>query len=483
MPFKRKYTSVFIVTFIAFLSFSIIRYHVYIHYLFDISRSRIYSIYRDLIPADDSFKIVSLSGCKKYIKTYLTLPENYIHSGNFLFYTAHKNISTKQLALKSIRYTHFYKTYKLKKSIIDYNRLQNKIIRKGMVVYIPHSLPPLLPDLKRTIKPPVVFTRGIYLTGNSTGNERILNSLDRFKQHGINAIVFDAKDITGVVNYFSHTPDVLEYNTHKKRTIDDIDQLIRILKKKEMHIIARISVFSDHLLHRKNPRWAIRSRRTGKQWNPNSKEKWCDPTNRFVQDYNISLAIELAEKGVDEIQLDYIRFPTVGNLNDARYSYHFGRMSKEASISHFLKRIYREISRRKTLLSIDIFGVVAWGKSLDIKKTGQRIELLSKYCDIISPMLYPSHFSDDFNGFENPGDNPYYFIYQGCKKVIALSKNKPVRPWLQAFRWRVSNYNADYIIKQIKAVHDAGGLGYLFWSASNRYETVFRALKKYNKKG
>ena len=133
-------------------------------------------------------------------------------------------------------------------------------------------------------------------------------------------------------------------------------------------------------------------------------------------------------------------------------------------------------------LSIDIFGVVAWGKEVDIRKTGQRIELLSRFCDCISPMLYPSHFNRNFDGHGNPADRPYYFIYQGNKKVIERLKRKGVviRPWLQAFGWKVSRYNADYIIRQMKASHESGGRGFLFWNASNSYSTVYEALEQKN---
>ena len=116
-------------------------------------------------------------------------------------------------------------------------------------------------------------------------------------------------------------------------------------------------------------------------------------------------------------------------------------------IAHLLKRAHREISSRNALVSIDIFGVVAWGKEVDIRKTGQQIGMLASNCDVISPMLYPSHFNDDFDGFANPGDNPYYFIYNGCRRVIELSgKKAAVRPWLQAFKWRVSRYDSSYVI-------------------------------------
>ena len=196
-----------------------------------------------------------------------------------------------------------------------------------------------------------------------------------------------------------------------------------------------------------------------------------------MQDYNLQLAIELAEKGVDEIQFDYIRFPTAGDFRDAQFAYSSGVKPNETYIEQYLERAYKEISARNVNFSIDVFGIVAWGHEGDIKKTGQRIELLAKYCDVISPMLYPSHFNDNFDGYAKPGDAPYYFINTGCRKFQEQAGKTPIRPWLQAFGWRVSNYNQAYISEQIRASNDAAACGYLFWNAGNNYDIVLKALK------
>jgi len=154
-------------------------------------------------------------------------------------------------------------------------------------------------------------------------------------------------------------------------------------------------------------------------------------------------------------------------------------MTREEAVAHFLKRAREAIAVHNARLSIDIFGVVAWGKEIDIARTGQRIDLLARHCDVISPMLYPSHFNDDFDGYARPGDNPYYFIHEGCRKVKALAdKRAIIRPWLQAFAWRVSDYGSAYIFTQIRAAKESGANGYLFWNAANDYATVIRALEK-----
>jgi hypothetical protein len=413
----------------------------------------------------------------RYINPYRNLPKEFIHIGPFLVYNTPRDISLREIASTAIQFTNYFELREFIADIKKINRLQSDKIFADTTIALPNPLPSRIIDHRNTAKPAIIKTIGLYFTGSSAGSSKFLQRLDEYKNVGINTIVFDVKDVTGYVNYFSGVPHVIEFNTHQHRTIHNIRLLVRELKQRGFHTIARLAIFRDEFLYEKNPAYAIRSKNGG-LWNERDKENWCDPTNKDVQDYNISIALELAEYGVDEIQFDYIRFPTTGNPNDARLKYDFGIMPREEVIAQFLKRAYDALSQKNTLISIDIFGVVAWGKEIDINKTGQRIELLAKHCDVISPMLYPSHFEDDFDGFAKPGDNPYYFIFNGCKKIIDLAGKKTiVRPWLQAFKWRVSNYNREYILKQMKATDDSGAVGYLFWNSKNIYNEVLQGLK------
>jgi hypothetical protein len=424
-----------------------------------------------------SFTIIDPMTNRPHIYTYKNISAEFYHTGRYLFFRAATDTDTKTVASKALQYTGYYKSARLEKALIEFNGLKKGIIPAGSTLLIPHSAPAVIPDVKNRSKSPLIFTRGLYYTGTNAGSERLLSSLDSLIDAGINTVVFDAKDITGIVNYNSRVPEVNDLGMNAKRSIDDIDKLIRAFKSRGIYVIARIAVFRDQMLAKRAPDLAIKSKKTGKLWNEGTAEIWCDPTNRDTQDYNLSIAVELAEKGVDEIQFDYIRFPTGGTLDDARFEWSYGVMPKDKSIEHFLARAYKEISQRNVNLSIDVFGVIAWGHDPDIMKTGQRIELLSRYCDVLSPMLYPSHFNDNFDGYSKPGDAPYYFINEGCNRFKQRSSKALIRPWLQAFGWKVSNYNERYIIEQISASNNAKAQGYLFWNAANNYDTVIRALK------
>ena len=419
-------------------------------------------------------------------KTFYDLPNDFIHLGSFLFFKASKETTIDEITRSIITYTSSYRRAQLKRLILTHNKINDSKIAVGQVLVIPTQLPSMKPDPANVEMPKLMSARGLYLTGTSAANPALLERIPHLKKMGINSVVFDVKDVDGILNYKSSTPLALKYDLHEKACIDNIDLFIKSLKEEGIYVIARISAFRDIQLVKKEPSFAIKSKNTGKTWKGGG-EVWCDPTNKTVQDYVIDLAIEIISKGADEIQFDYIRFPTGGDQRDTLFSHQSGNKNRDHTISDFLKLAHSKISATNARLSIDIFGVVAWGKAVDINSTGQRIELLSPYCDYISPMLYPSHFNNDFDGFKNPADHPYYFINEGNKKVISLATTANpsiiIRPWLQAFRWKVSSYGPQYIIKQVQASDESGAKGYLFWNASNDYKHVLSAMESLSKSG
>lgn len=446
-------------------------------YINDYIRSvfiRVFNLYES--PAAGS-TVIKGGSYKKYIKTYNNLPDGMFHYANMLFFKPEKNTGLGEFATSAIELTDYYKLYSLKQDILSVNRINQNIVNSGELILIDKSLPPYILDSRGERAGNIKFTKGLYFSGDTAGGESFPARLPELKSIGINTIVFDVKDITGIVHTKSRVKEVRLYNLSRQGAIDNLPKLIRACRENGIYIIARIAVFHDQLLWSSDPSSRIKSKSTPKEWNPGSHEKWCDPSSRKVQDYNIALAVELAEAGVDEVQFDYIRFPTLGDQGDADFAFNDGKKERVEVISGFLKRAHEEIKKAGAFLSIDIFGVVAWGKDVDIRTTGQQIGLLAQHCDVISPMLYPSHFNDNFDGFKNPGNHPYHFILEGCRKVIELSGGKViVRPWLQAFGWRVSNFNADYIREQVKGSDDSGAQGYLFWNASNKYNEVYQSL-------
>ena len=123
---------------------------------------------------------------------------------------------------------------------------------------------------------------------------------------------------------------------------------------------------------------------------------------------------------------------------------------------------------------------MAWGMDVDMNVTGQKIADMAREVDVICPMVYPSHFYPPFDGFAHPADQPYWFISQGVARVRQkIGGTTPIRPWLQAFGYMVSHYNADYVLKQVQGGRDAKASGWLLWNASNKYDVAFQGVKRW----
>jgi hypothetical protein len=146
-------------------------------------------------------------------------------------------------------------------------------------------------------------------------------------------------------------------------------------------------------------------------------------------------------------------------------------------ITAFLKKAYAELHPTGVLLSLDVFGVMAWQRPVDLSHTGQDIVGMAKYCDVLSPMIYPSHFFG-MDNIAHPGDAPEHFIGESMQRFELITKGSGVviRPWLQAFHWRTKTYSPEYIKVQVATAKEKGGIGFLFWNAANDYSKPYAAM-------
>jgi hypothetical protein len=213
-------------------------------------------------------------------------------------------------------------------------------------------------------------------------------------------------------------------------------------------------------------------------WTDRKGGRWADPYSAEVQHYNFLISLAAAKSGIDEIQFDYIRFPTDGSMDAIRYA-HADNRSHVKVIMDFLRKVRTGVEPYRTALALDIFGVTAWQSKVDILHLGQDLRELSHYLDVVSPMLYPSHFHSGYDGFANPGSHPYYFMNMGVVKSQEILEGLPVKvvPWIQGFNLRSPNYGSHYIREQIRAINDAGSNDYLIWNARNVYDAAVSGVR------
>lgn len=407
----------------------------------------------------------------------MRLPEGAVGSGGRLFHRCSAGDSLKKIAQAYYSYTHIFVRDDFRARLEAENREafhKRTICTVGATVQIPE---PMLEPLKNQPLNMTGPVKAIYLRGENAVPGRLSAEIKRLKRSGGNGVVFDVKDILGVVNYTSSVPEVEKYRRHAA-PIPDLPKTIHYLHAQGIYVIARTALFQDMNLSQVRPELAIPDRNspTGKLLFK-GKPLWVDPGHPDVQMYNLKIVHELVELGVDEIQLDYVRYPAEGDLSGVSYYHVRNSADKTEHIRKFLSSAWIFTKGSGVRLAIDVFGVVAWGEEADRSTTGQRLEAFAPYIDVVSPMLYPSHFNYGFDGFSKPADEPVYFYEVGGKKVAALvGPNVIVRPWLQAFKWRVSNYNERYIQQQIEGNRAGGGDGWMMWNAGNEYDVVYRAL-------
>ncbi len=314
-----------------------------------------------------------------------------------------------------------------------------------------------------------------------TNIENIIHIVENQIQNTqINSLVIDAKDIVGYLTYKSKNPFIRQFHNYDV-PIKDFNKLIQYLHDKNIYVIIRLALFHDMFIPSLKKDWGIVDKNSPSGiLEVKRKPAWLDPGKKEVQSYLLQIYNELLSFGPDEIQFDYVRYPAEGNLEGVIYSNVLKREDKVQNLKNFIFQAYLLKYSTQTKLSLDVFGITGWGEEKDIFATGQNIPEISIYLDYISPMLYPSHFNRGFEGIDNPADHPEYFYSKGLQYFHKLiPEYVKIRPWIQAFKYRVANYNEAYIVQQIKTIGENNGYGYIFWNASNNYTIPLKAIKKY----
>jgi hypothetical protein len=287
--------------------------------------------------------------------------------------------------------------------------------------------------------------------------------LKRIAQNGMNAVVLDGKDYQGWVTYPSAVPLVADTKASHV-LIKNLEAMVHEAHSRDVRVIMRIACFHDSWTSQRRPDLAIKG-----------MSDWLDPNNTDAQDYLIALVDETLAAGVDEIQLDYVRYPTE-KINKAKFA--LGGKSTMDVITGFVQRVHEKTQAAGVPLALDVFGVVAWQRAVDVRATGQDLSRLGKIVEVLCPMIYPSHFQAGFNGYQEPGEHPEVVLF-GTKQAAAVLKKSGsttiVRPWIQTFPWHAHNYSSTYVMQEIDDARIGGGVGWLGWNAGGYYGEVFAA--------
>ena len=322
----------------------------------------------------------------------------------------------------------------------------------------------------QTLEVEPIKVKGLYLSfwGASPKTKTFKNVMNTLATTEANALIIDVKSEQGMMSYKTGVKEASAMDAHYNRTIKDIDSYMATLKEKKVYTIARIVCFKDELSATNHPDRAVK-RADGTVWRNAAKMAWVDPFNPDAQDYIISIAVDAAKKGFDEINFDYVRFPA---KSDLVFSQENNQENRLKAIDHFIKKASIRLRPYGAFLSVDTYGYVAWNSKSDTN-IGHRTEVLAKHADYLAPMLYPSGFNKGILGIDDPAQEPYRIVKATLLKMEQTVEPVRLRPWLQYFKdyaFSRKHYNDFEIKEQIRAADDTNCSGWLLWNPSSRYK-------------
>ncbi|WP_286231760.1 putative glycoside hydrolase [Neobacillus mesonae] len=316
--------------------------------------------------------------------------------------------------------------------------------------------------------------RGIYVQAANTHGPKFNQLLNLVNQSDLNAMVIDVKDDHGTLTF--RPPKDSPYQAISQPYIKDPAKLIHTLIKHNIYPIARIVVFKDNVLAKSRPDWSFKSAKG--VWKNARGDSFTNPFVKQVWDYNIGIAIEAAKIGFKEIQFDYVRFPEKFETFEASLQYmgQSKKKSRVSAVSEFVKTAHESLKPYGVKMSVDIFGnatVIPEAPGI-----GQNFSEIAKHVDVISAMIYPSHWTGIF-GIKKPDLEPYRLVSEYAKmenfRLKKLSKPPISRPWLQDFtasylgKGNYKVYGKKEIEDQIRALNSQGIHEFLIWNAENNY--------------
>jgi hypothetical protein len=338
------------------------------------------------------------------------------------------------------------------------------------------------------VNPPKVI-KAVYLTSWSAGSsKRIDYVLQLAKTTGVNAVVIDVKDFSGQVAYDTGVLEVALYNGENIK-IRDLKGLLKKFHEQGIYTIARVTIFQDPVLAAARPDLAVQNKEGEGIWRDYKGLGWIDPGSQEAWNYNVAIARDAASHGFDEINFDYIRFPSDGNLKDMKFPFADPEKPKSAVLKEFFAHLQENLP--DVAISADLFGLTTVNR--DDLGIGQDIEDAYWHFDYVYPMVYPSHYANGFYGFAKPAEYPYeivkYSMNTAHLRLQALQQAYPdqefakLRPWLQDFNLGAT-YDAIMVQAQIQATKEAMGeayTGFLLWAPTNVYTQEALKTFEFNK--
>lgn len=308
--------------------------------------------------------------------------------------------------------------------------------------------------------------KAIYMTACIGASKELRSNLvDLLRETEANSVVIDIKDYSGKIS-IPLSPNIKDWEKNNC-FITDIKDFLYSLHKQGVYVIGRITVFQDPYYSKIYPELAVKKKSDGSVWKDRKGLSFIDVSAKPYWEHIVAISKESYDLGFDELNFDYIRFPSDGDMEDIAFPW-TGKVEKKEALRHFFGYLYKALRSTGVKTSADLFGMTTTNK--DDLNIGQYLEFALPYFDFIAPMVYPSHYPPNWNGYKEPEAKPYEVVKYSMDKAVLRASSTPLklRPWLQDFGLRV-HYDEKMVRAQISAVYDSGLTSWMLWSPTNRY--------------
>ena len=306
--------------------------------------------------------------------------------------------------------------------------------------------------------------RGVHVSAQAWADESLRSEILRLVEEDlINTVQLDLKDESGEIGYDSAV--ALGHTIGATRAYYDLAAAVNMLHASGVRVIGRLVAFRDPIL----ADWAW----TNERWRQVVQTPDGQPyaayggftnlANRRVRTYNIDIAEEAAQLGVDDILFDYVRRPD-GPIDSMVFP---GlNVDPEVEIITFLEETEERLAPYRTFIGASVFGIAA----LRPQDVAQNVPDIADHVDYVAPMVYPSHWSSGVYDVEDPSLDPYAIVRRSLEDFVFKIEGRGARvlPWLQDFSLGV-NYGPDEVRAQIEGARDAGIDEWLLWDPAVTY--------------
>ncbi len=408
----------------------------------------------------------------------------------------------------------FSYAYYIPKSDLVYEKDQIKNIEKN--IESPKTTSAIVMDSRSVTEhqplPPQV--KAIYMTSCVAGTPSFRDKLVKLiTETEINSVVLDIKDYSGTISF---KPESIAWQPaweNARCGARDMREFVASLHNNGIYVIGRITVFQDPFYAERFPHLAVKRLDGNTVWHDGKGLSFIDVAAKEYWKHIVELSVDSYNLGFDELNFDYVRYPSDGNMRDIYFSHTAGSdwpNDKQANLESFFAYLNKELDDEVKFAtykhentgrasstpwtSVDLFGMTT--TNFDDLSIGQVQERAAPYFDFVAPMVYPSHYPQDYLGLGNPNNHPYEIVYHAMSTGVERMKasttkmngflherigtstpaiySKPVfngdrlRTWIQDFDYG-GNYDVAEVRTQIQASYDAGVMSFMIWAPSNIY--------------